>query len=174
MTARAHSAPSWAGRKVRANACTSSAKRENMLMRASGDGCSSTVEAHLFVRVFGVDRGLWLVGPDSLVERFQQGALQQRQSPLHFTSAESQRFLTLRNISEAKGAQLLHLRTPEMVEIKRCVTPGQRAARLPSADVTNLNFILEIMLRRFYRRNNSLHQFHCYLFKQSAKMAFVN
>lgn len=164
MTGRAHSAPSWAGRKVRANAGTSSAERENrgrLLMRVSGDECSSSVEAHLFVWVFGVDRWLRLVGPDSLVERFQQGALQQRQSPLHFTSAESQRFLTLRNVSEAKGAQLLHLRTPEMVEIKMCMTRGQRAARLPSADVTNLNFKSELMLQRLYPINNSLHQFHC-------------
>lgn len=105
----------------------------------SGDGRSSSVECHLFVWVFGVDRWLRLVGPDSLVERFQQGALQERQSPLHFTSAESQRFFTLRNVSKAEGVQLLHLRTPE-IKIKACVTRRQRVATQLSGDVTNLNF----------------------------------
>lgn len=119
MREQAHSAPSWADRKAQAGVGTSSAERawgRELLETVSHNGCSSHAEPHLFVRVFGVDRWLGLFGPDSLVERFQKGALQQRQRILHFTSAESQRFLTLRNISEAESMKLLHLRAKESKE----------------------------------------------------------
>lgn len=72
-----------------------------------------------------------MVGPDSPVERFQQGALQQRQRPLHFASAESQRVLALRDVPEAKGVQLLHLRTPQRTEGIVRVRPGREQPPCP-------------------------------------------
>lgn len=70
-----------------------------------------SVQPNLFVRVFWINRRLRLVGPDTLVKRLQEGALEQRQSPLHLSAAQPQGLLTLRHVPEAQRGQLLHLHT---------------------------------------------------------------
>lgn len=67
----------------------------------------------LFVRVFGINRRLGLIYPDVLVERLQEGALQQRQSSFHLPSTLAQSLLTLTDVLEAQRAKLLHLNREE-------------------------------------------------------------
>lgn len=67
--------------------------------------------ANLFVWMFGINRRLRLIGPDVLVEGLQEGALKQRQSPLHLSAAQPQGFFTLGNVPEAQRVKLSHLHT---------------------------------------------------------------
>lgn len=66
---------------------------------------------NLFVRVFGIYLRLRLLRPHALVKALQQGALKQRQSPLHFTAAQPQGLLTLGLILETQRVELPHLNT---------------------------------------------------------------
>lgn len=74
-----------------------------------GRGSALRNRSDLFVRVFGIDRRLGLVGPDALVEGLQEGALHQRQRTLHLAPAQPQRLLALRRVPEAQRVQLPHL-----------------------------------------------------------------
>lgn len=63
----------------------------------------------------GIDLRFGLVGPDALVERLQQRALQQGQGPLHLAPALPQGLLTLSHIPKAQRVELLHLKTESAV-----------------------------------------------------------
>lgn len=66
--------------------------------------------SHLFVRVVDLHRRFWPFTPDVLVERFQQGALEQDQGRPHVTAALPQGVVAAALVAEAHATQLLHLR----------------------------------------------------------------
>lgn len=72
---------------------------------------SSATWNNLFIRMFVINWWLRLVGPDSLVEGFQERALKMRQSALYFSAALPQSLLTPGNIPEAQRVEFSHLHT---------------------------------------------------------------